>query len=262
MTRQRILKILPWALPATILCLWLMADATGRIEGHRIPRPGRVWETALHYFGPARHGKSFSGRFLSDFTSSGTRVLLGFGLAILVGLPLGVLSGRRLIAERFFSHFVNGIRAVPSIALFPLALLWFGVGTPTTVFLIAVAAFFPIYLNTLSGIRGVSPLLLRAGAMLGVDRLRGTFLILLPAAMPQIRTGLRLGLGITWAYLVLGELTGVPDGLGAVIMDARTTGRVDMIVVGIVTIAVIGRVSDRLLLVVMGLIAKSARRLP
>ena len=111
-------------------------------------------------------------------------------------------------------------------------------------FLVALAAFFPIYLNAAAGAAQVNPLLLQAGAMMGVDRIRGTFAILVPAAMPSIVTGLRLGLSISWAYLVLGELSGVPDGLGAVIMDARMLGRIDMIVVGIILIAIMGQASD------------------
>jgi NitT/TauT family transport system permease protein len=97
--------------------------------------------------------------------------------------------------------------------------------------------------------------------MMGVKRLRGTFAILLPGAMPHLMTGLRLGLGISWAYLVLGELTGVPNGLGAIIMDARMLGRIDMIAVGIIIIAVIGRVSDQILQGGMKLCFKSARRM-
>jgi NitT/TauT family transport system permease protein len=96
--------------------------------------------------------------------------------------------------------------------------------------------------------------------MLGVSRLRGVFAILLPMAMPNIITGLRLGMGISWAYLVLGELTGVPDGLGAVIMDARMLGQTDIILVGIIVIAVIGRLCDRLLVTALELSFKSARR--
>jgi NitT/TauT family transport system permease protein len=126
-------------------------------------------------------------------------------------------------------------------------MVWFGIGLKTTVFLVALAAFFPIYLNAASGAAQVNPLLLQAGAMMGVNRLRGTFAILLPAAMPAIVTGLRLGLGISWAYLVLGELSGVSAGLGAVIMDARMLGRIDMIVVGIIIIALMGQASDWLL---------------
>ena len=97
--------------------------------------------------------------------------------------------------------------------------------------------------------------------MMGIRRVRGTFAILLPGAMPHILTGLRLGLGISWAYLVLGELTGVPNGLGAVIMDARMLGRIDMIVVGIIIIALIGRTTDRLLQTGMRFFFKSARRM-
>jgi len=143
----------------------------------------------------------------------------------------------------------------------PLAMVWFGIGMKTTVFLVALAAFFPIYLNTASGARQVNPIHYQAGAMLGVSRLRGVFTILLPASMPQIIAGLRLGLGIAWAYLVLGELTGVPNGLGAVIMDARMLGRIDMIGVGIIVIAILGRVCDLLLHQAMRLAFKSARRL-
>jgi sulfonate transport system permease protein len=186
---------------------------------------------------------------------------LGFFLAVSLGIPLGVLSGRMTICRRLISTTINGLRAVPGICWLPLALVWFGIGMRTTVFLVALAAFFPIYINTAAGTRQVSPLLYQAGAMLGVGRFRGIFAILLPAAMPQIISGLRLGLGLAWAYLVLGELTGVPSGLGAVIMDARMLGRIDIIIVGIIIIAVMGRFSDLLLNTLLRIFFKSARRM-
>ncbi len=96
---------------------------------------------------------------------------------------------------------------------------------------------------------------------MGVGRIRGSFSILIPGCMPNIMTGLRLGLGISWAYLVLGELTGVPGGLGAVIMDARMMGRVDMIIVGMLLIAIVGRISDVLLVAALKGSLKSARRM-
>jgi len=96
--------------------------------------------------------------------------------------------------------------------------------------------------------------------MMGVKQLRGTFSILMPSAMPQIIPGLRLGLGISWAYLVLGELTGVHQGMGAVIMDARMVGRIDIIIVGIILIAVIGRLTDKVLCFSLQCCFKSARR--
>ena len=154
---------------------------------------------------------------------------------------------------------INSLRAVPGISWLPLALVWFGIGMRTTVFLVALAAFFPVYLNTAAGARQINPLLYQAGAMMGVGRIRGVFAILLPAAMPQIISGLRLG--VSWAYLVLGELTGVSNGLGAVIMDARMLGRIDVIIVGIIVIAVMGRISDLFLNTAMRLCFKSARRM-
>lgn len=252
---------LSWLLPGVFLMTWLAVCETGLAPPYLLPHPKDVLATASSYlFGDAADA-AYAGRFLEDFTASATRVLLGFGLAVITGIPLGVLSGRLALVNRLLSTTINALRAVPGISWLPLAMVWFGIGIKTTVFLVALAAFFPIYLNTEAGARQVNPTLLQAGAMMGVRRLRGTFAILLPAAMPSIITGLRLGMGISWAYLVLGELTGVPNGLGALIMDARMLGRIDIIVVGIILIALIGRLCDLGLHQVLRLSFKSARRM-
>lgn len=240
-------RILPWILPAAALCGWGLASKLDWVPPYLLPSPGEILDTAgIYIFGTDGQGP-YAGRFGRDALASLGRVGLGFCLATVFGLTLGVWSGRVPAAARLLNTPVNGLRAVPGITWLPLAMVWFGIGLKTTVFLVALAAFFPIYLNAASGAAQVNPLLLQAGAMMGVDRIRGTFAILLPAAMPAIVTGLRLGLGISWAYLVLGELSGVPDGLGAVIMDARMLGRIDMIVVGIILIALMGQASDWLL---------------
>ncbi len=124
-----------------------------------------------------------------------------------LGIPLGIISGRVGLIQKLLGTSINALRAVPGISWLPLSMVWFGIGIKTTVFLIALAAFFPIYINAEAGARQVDPVLLQAGAMMGTSRIRGTFAILIPGAMPQIIAGLRLGLGISWAYLVLGELT-------------------------------------------------------
>ncbi len=253
--------LLPWILPALFFLTWIIVSGTGLAPTYLLPHPETIGRAGVAYiFGDPDQG-AYAGRFLSDARASLFRVLMGFSLAALLGIPLGILSGRTMVVRRLLSAFVNGLRAVPGICWLPLALVWFGIGLKTTIFLVALAAFFPIYLNAAAGARSVDPLLLQAGAMMGVRRLRGTFAILLPAAMPSIMTGLRLGLGIAWAYLVLGELTGVPDGLGAVIMDARMLGRIDIIVVGIILIAVMGRISDLILKSALRQLFKSARRL-
>ena len=253
--------LLPWAIPCTFLFSWCMVSAAGLVPRYLLPDPLHIAGTGYSYIFGTPEAGPYAGRFLTDAGASLLRVGGGFALAVAIGLPLGILSGRLWVFQRLMGTTVNALRAVPGITWLPLALVWFGIGMKTTVFLVALAAFFPIFLNAAAGARQVNPLLLQAGAMMGVRRLRGTFAILLPGAMPNLMTGLRLGLGISWAYLVLGELTGVPNGLGAVIMDARMLGRIDMIVVGIIVIAIIGRVSDQLLQSGMKFCFKSAGRM-
>ncbi len=258
---NRLNPMLPWILPIIFLSVWFGVSETGLVPDYLLPHPKKVLATASFYiFSEAGNGP-YAGRFLKDFTASTVRVMLGFGLAVVVGIPLGIVSGRVARVNRMLGTTINALRAVPGISWLPLAIVWFGIGLKTTVFLVALAAFFPIYLNAEAGARQVNPILLQAGAMMGVRRLRGTFAILIPAAMPHIITGLRLGMGISWAYLVLGELTGVPNGLGAVIMDARMLGRIDIIVVGIIMIALIGRLCDLGLYQLMRICFKSARRI-
>jgi NitT/TauT family transport system permease protein len=254
-------NVLPWIVPVMFLFFWIFVSEAGWVPIYLIPHPFEIGKAGHTYIFGKPGQAPYAGRFLSDAGASLWRVGGGFTFAVLFGLPLGILSGRLSLVQKLMSTTINGLRAVPGICWLPLSMIWFGIGIKTTVFLVALAAFFPIYLNAAAGAKQVNPLLLQAGAMMGVNRIRGTFSILLPGAMPHMMTGLRLGLGISWAYLVLGELTGVPNGLGAVIMDARMLGRIDMIVVGIIIIAVMGRVGDRLLKTSLVFCFKSARRM-
>jgi len=255
-------QLAPWIIPALFILLWFVVSRAGWIPPYLMPGPSDIVMAGRDYlFGQAGSGP-YAGRFLDDAGTSLVRVGLGFFLAALAGIPLGILSGRVPLARKLVSSSINALRAVPGICWLPLALVWFGIGVKTTVFLVALAAFFPIYLNAAAGARQINPIWYQSGAMMGVSYGRGVYAILLPASMPSIMTGLRLGLGIAWAYLVLGELTGVPNGLGAVIMDARMLGRIDIIVVGIIIIAVMGRLSDLILKGVLTACFKSARRMP
>ena len=253
--------LLPVLLPLAVLLAWTALSGSGLAPAYLLPGPAAVFEAGVRYVFAAPGQGPYAGRFFTDLLASLGRVFAGFGLAALLGVPLGLCSGRVVTVNRLFASTIGGLRAVPGICWLPLALIRFGIGFRTTVFLVALAAFFPIYQNALTGARSVAPIYYQAGAMLGVSRLRGVFAILLPLAMPNLLTGLRLGMGISWAYLVLGELTGVPDGLGAVIMDARMLGQTDMILVGILLIALVGRLCDRLLVGLLRVCSKSARRL-
>ncbi|MBU1275752.1 MAG: ABC transporter permease [Proteobacteria bacterium] len=252
--------LLPWLLPACAFGVWGLLSLGGLVPAYFLPPPGQVLDTAVNYIFAPQGSAPYAGRFLDDAMASLGRVGGGFALAVLLGLPLGLVSGRLKFMRLFLDTFINGVRAVPGIAWLPLALVWFGIGFKTTVFLVSLAAFFPIYLGAAAGAIQVNPLFLRSGSMMGLGKTRLIFTVLIPAAMPHVIIGLRLGLGIAFAYLVLGELTGVSGGLGAVIMDARMLGRVDIIIMGILLIAVIGRVCD------LGLVGglkffKSVRRL-
>ncbi|AOY58554.1 ABC transporter permease [Desulfococcus multivorans] len=253
-------RLIPWIIPAACITGWFFISETDRIPAYLLPHPKDIARSAYAYILGTAGSTPYAGRFLTDTAASLGRVALGFLIAALAGVPLGILSGRVAVFRQLLSGSVNAVRAVPGISWLPLALVWFGIGMKTTIFLVALAAFFPIYLNAATGARQVDILLLQAGAMMGTGRIRGVFAILIPAAMPHIVTGLRLGLGVSWAYLVLGELTGVPYGLGAVIMDARMLGRIDIVIVGIIVIAVMGQASDRMLDCLLKLSFKSARR--
>lgn len=260
--RPKPYQLLPWIIPGVFLLLWFMVSETGRLPGYLLPHPKDIGKAGYTYIFGLAGDSPYAGRFITDAAASLLRVAMGFFLAASVGVPLGMLSGRLDWMEKLLSLSVNGVRAVPGISWLPLSLVWFGIGMKTTVFLVSLAAFFPIYLNAAAGARAVPSILLQAGAMMGVGRIRGTFAILIPGAMYHLMAGLRLGLGISWAYLVLGELTGVHSGLGAVIMDARMSGQIDVIIVGIALIALLGQSSDYLLRTLLRMLFKSARRTP
>ena len=227
-------RILPWLLPLLLFVCWESATSGGLAPEYLLPSPGTVWETVCAYMGAVSegHADAYAGRFWGDVSASLGRVASGYLLAAIPGVALGLASGRVPALASLLSPIINGIRAVPGISWLPLALLWLGIGFRATVFLIALAGFFPAYLNAAAGAASVPPVLIRAGRMLGFGRRAIFFRVVLPSAMPQVRTGLRVALGMSFSYLVLGELTGVPDGLGAMIMDARLAGRVDLLVSG------------------------------
>lgn len=231
-------------LPAALFFIWQLATAGGKVPGYLVPAPADFGRVAIDFALGNWRLTPYSGTMLEHTLASAARVSCGFGLALAAGLPLGFLTGRIALLKGLLDPTVHLVRTIPGIGWLPLAMVWFGVGERTTLFLIALAAFFPVYINSAQGAAAVSPLLLRAGRMLGAGRLSLFTTVIVPASLPSALAGLRLGLGLSWAYLVLGELTGVAKGLGAVMMDARMLGHVDMIMVSMVCIAFLGRASD------------------
>jgi ABC-type nitrate/sulfonate/bicarbonate transport system permease component len=140
---------------------------------------------------------------------------------------------------------VEVLRPIPPLAWIPLSILWFGIGDIQNEFIIFLGMFFPILLNTIAGVRNIEPNLIRAARCLGAHELRILRRIVLPAALPQIITGIRIGMGFGWMALVAAELIGANSGLGFLINDARTVLRTDIVIVGMVTIGVVGLAIDQ-----------------
>ncbi|HXS29697.1 MAG TPA: ABC transporter permease [Steroidobacteraceae bacterium] len=172
------------------------------------------------------------------------RVAAGFVLGALAALALGALVGLSRWGERLLDPSFQALRAIPSLAWVPLLLLWLGIGETPKLALIAIGAFFPVYLGVASGFRGVDRKLVEVGRLFGFSRLALVRRVLLPAALPSVLTGLRNGLGLAWMFMVAAELIAASSGLGYLLTDGRETGRADIVFVAIGLLAVLGKASD------------------
>jgi NitT/TauT family transport system permease protein len=175
------------------------------------------------------------------------RVLLGFALAIAVSIPLGILMARFRPVERFFLPLVNALMPIPSFALVPLFMLWFGIGNTTTILIVLYAATFPMLLNVWSGVRSVNPLWLRAAGAMGASERALFWNVMLPGASPFIITGLRQAFVRAWIAVVGAEMIAASDwGLGWVIFDAKEFLNADIMLASLVVIGLIGILFERL----------------
>lgn len=212
-----------------------------------LPAPDVVARLLWDFAFGGLYDDAYSGTLLEHLSASALRVLAGFGLAAALAVPIGVLMGRFPLVNAALDPAVNLFRPVPATAWVPLVLLIIGFGSQATIFLITLSAFFPILLNTIAATREVPPRLVEAARMLGTTRVGVLLKVVVPAATPGIVSGLRIGLGLGWVILVLGEANGIDTGLGSMIMLAREQVRTDRVVVGMIVIGLAGFLSDRIL---------------
>ena len=246
-TRQRLRSI---AL-ATIapICLLLFWEGMVRWTGTRlIPTPFGVATMMWDFTFGGIYDDAYSASLPIHFWKSVQRVYGGFLLAAATGIPLGVLIGRVPLVRTLLDPLLSLLRPIPVTAWLPLSMIFFGLGPKSAVFLVFLGAFYPILLNTVFGVRTVDVRLFEAAEMLGCSGSQLFRAVVLPAALPSIFNGLRLGAGFAWILIVVGEMTGVPEGLGAVIMDGRTLSRTDLVITGMIIIGITGFFSDRVLL--------------
>ncbi|HYO30920.1 MAG TPA: ABC transporter permease [Thermomicrobiales bacterium] len=225
--------------PALLLALWQVVVNLGVYSRSQLPAPLDV-VAALRELADI-------GLLWPNVSASLERVAIGFAVGGLVATLIGLVVGLSRQAEALLAPTLQAIRAVPSLAGVPLLILWLGIGEGPKLTLIAIGAFFPVYTALVAGIRQIDRKLIEVGRAYG---LRGASLVrevLLPAALPSLLTGLRLGLAQAWLFLVAAELIAASAGLGFLLTDASNTGRADIIVLSIVLLALIGKGSDGLL---------------
>jgi NitT/TauT family transport system permease protein len=245
-SRQKIRKV---ALGAIVpVCLILLWELGVRWTGTRlIPPPYQVAVMMWDFAFGGIYDDAFSASLPTHFWVSVQRVYGGFLLAAVLAVPLGLMIGRFPLLRAMLDPTLSLLRPVPVTAWLPLSMIFFGLGPKSAIFLVFLGAFYPILLNTVFGVKSVDKKLFEAAAMLGCNGSQLFRSVVIPAATPQIFNGLRLGLGFAWILIVVGEMTGVPEGLGAVIMDGRTLSRTDLVITGMIVIGITGYVSDRLI---------------
>lgn len=227
---------------AIVVGVWQFLSATGRVNALLLPTPVAVLHAAVML--------TASGTLPLDTAVSLARVLAGFFAALVIAVPLGVMMGLWWPVKDSVNPIIEVLRPVPPIAIIPIAMLWFGIGESSKIFLIAYGAFFPILLNTIAGFRAIDPVHIRAVQSLGGKRWDVIRHVVVLSAFPHIVVGARLGMAMGFIVLVAAELIAADSGLGFLIQDARQHFMTDEIFVGIIAIGVIGLLLNQSLLIV------------
>lgn len=221
----------------SIALIWQLAIVLLDPPSAILPAPSKVAQTFLE--------ELFSGDLLINAGVSLTRVTTAWVISALIAIPLGVLMARSKTAEKLLDPVIELFRPISPLAWIPLAILWFGIGEAGKIFIIFIATFFPILLNTVDGIKRVDPVLIRAGRVLGCTTSRELFFrVMLPAALPTILVGLRISFGTGWAAIIAAELVAANSGLGYLIADGMEILRSDLVMVGMIAIGIIGVLVD------------------
>ena len=234
--RERLGKVLPpLAVLGVVITVWWAVVV--KTESAIFPTPWAVVTGALEL--------AEDGTLWEHISASLYRVGMGFGLAVLVGIPLGLWMGWVGGAYRTFNPIFQMLRPISPIAWIPLAILWFGVGDVSPIFLIFISSVFPLIVQTTSGVHTIDRRYLRAAANFGVSRAVLFRQVVIPAVLPEIIVGMRIGIGVAWLVVVAAEMIALRSGLGYLIMDSRNAGnRYDLVIAAMIIIGTIGLLLD------------------
>ncbi|HXE37454.1 MAG TPA: aliphatic sulfonate ABC transporter permease SsuC [Azonexus sp.] len=228
--------LIPWLLPLAILVAWEIAARVGWLSSRILPEPFAVLKAGL--------ALSASGELWQHVRVSSWRALTGFAVGGGLGLLLGLLTGSFRRVEIALDTTLQMIRNIPPLALIPLVILWFGIDETAKLFLISLGVFFSVYINTFHGIRAVDPALIEMGRSYG---LKGWALyreVILPGALASILVGVRYALGFMWVILIVAETISAQSGIGYMTMNAREFLQTDVVLLGILLYAALGKLAD------------------
>lgn len=233
---QRWPVLAPWALPLALIAFWEVAARVGWLLSRILPEP---WAVARAFWDLAA-----SGELILHLRTSLWRAASGFAIGAGAGLLLGLLTGSVRRAETLLDTTLQMVRNIPALALIPLVILWFGIDESAKLFLLAVGVFFPVYLNTFHGIRSADQALVEMARSYGVKGWPLYRDVILPAALPSILVGVRFALGLVWVLLIVAETISAQSGIGYMTMNAREFLRTDVVLVGILLYALLGKAAD------------------
>ncbi|MDF2561525.1 MAG: nitrate transporter permease [Microbacterium sp.] len=228
--------------PAIILTAWQVVTTSGMVPPYRLPTPASVFQAGVEL--------AETGQLWTHIAISVQRVLLGFGIGSVIGLAAAGVVGLSRLGDVLLSPTLAAVRAVPSLAWVPLLILWMQIGEESKVTLIAIGAFFPVYTTVASALRHVDPQLVEAGRSFSLRGWSLFRIVQLPAVVPSVVSGLRLALAQAWLFLVAAELIASSMGLGFLLTDSQNSGRVDRILLSIVLLALLGTLTNGVLVLV------------
>ncbi|MER2250251.1 ABC transporter permease subunit [Methylorubrum podarium] len=231
-------KLLPWLLPTLVIAGWQAAASLGLVSTRFMPAP---LDVAAAGWRLAQTGELWENLWVS-FARAAAGFLIGGG----IGLSFGLANGLSNLSEKLTDTTLQMVRNIPHLSLIPLVILWFGIDEGAKLFLVALGVFFPVYANTLHGIRSVDPQLIEMGRVYGMNRRELFRRVVLPGALPSIFVGIRYALGIMWLTLIVAETISANSGLGYMAMQAREFMLVDVVVLAILIYAALGKLADSL----------------
>jgi len=229
-------NFLGWIVPLSILLLWELLARAGMLPPNWLPAPTVIGKTIYEL--------AVAGDLWRHVGITLRRVALGFLLGATLGTLFGGLTGYSPFARKLLDPLLQALRSVPSIAWVPLFLLWLGIQETSKITLIALGAFFPVYLNLSVAMRHVDPKLLEVGKLYRLSSFQMVRRLILPAALPEYIVGLRSGLGLAWMFVVAAELLGASSGIGFLMVDGQMTGRAAIILASVILFAVCGQATD------------------